>query len=92
MSRAFLLCGPALLLGSCVATALADDTVSGVVGGGPSLDHLLALGPYGALVWGAYLLGRGMKITVQVELSDYDRALLKSLSGRGNPPEQVRAG
>ena len=48
-----------------------------------SLDHLLALGPYGALVWGAYLLGKGLKVTIQVELSDRDRELLTKLGGKG---------
>lgn len=37
------------------------------------------LGPYGALVWGAYLLGKGVKVTIQVELSDHDRELFEKL-------------
>jgi heme exporter protein D len=48
-----------------------------------SPDHLLALGPYGALVWGAYLLGKGVKVTVQVELSERDREILEKLGGKG---------
>ena len=36
----------------------------------------------GLLVWGAYLLGKGVKITVQVELSERDRELLEKL-GKG---------
>ncbi|MES2645095.1 MAG: hypothetical protein V4850_36750 [Myxococcota bacterium] len=83
MSKAFLLCGPLLLLGSCVASALAGDGMPGDVVSAPSLDHLLALGPYGALVWGAYLLGRGVKITIQVELSERDRALIEQLGKEG---------
>ncbi|MDP2316563.1 MAG: hypothetical protein Q8P41_26960 [Pseudomonadota bacterium] len=79
MTRLLLAFGPALLLVSCaVALAQGVDPVpatptSPVPGG----DYLLTLGPYGALVWGAYLLGRGLKITVQVELSERDRELLR---------------
>jgi hypothetical protein len=83
VSKAFLLCGPALLLGSCVASAFAGDAMPGGGVSPPSLDHLLALGPYGALVWGAYLLGRGVKITIQVELSERDRALIEQLGKEG---------
>ena len=43
---------------------------------------LLSMGPDGALVWGAYLLGRGVKVTVQVELSERDRELIER-TGRG---------
>ena len=43
----------------------------------PSADFLLSMGPYGALVWGAYLLGRGVKVTVQIELSERDREILE---------------
>ena len=43
----------------------------------PSADFLLSMGPYGALVWGAYLLGKGVKVTVQVELSERDREILQ---------------
>ncbi|MFZ5480163.1 MAG: hypothetical protein ACOZNI_25595 [Myxococcota bacterium] len=79
MSRWFLGVGPALLLASC-AVAFAQDGagVPAVPGGtAPSLDYLLSLGPYGALVWGAYLLGKGVKVTIQVELSERDRVLLQ---------------
>jgi hypothetical protein len=79
---AFLLFGPLLMLGSCMATALADVPVEAVAPGAGSVDHLLALGPYGALVWGAYLLGKGVKITIQVELSEHDRELIEKL-GKG---------
>ena len=85
MSRWFLGVGPALLLASC-AVAFAQDGagVPSVPGGSaPSLDYLLSLGPYGALVWGAYLLGKGVKITIQVELSEHDRELIEKLGKRG---------
>ena len=79
-----LLLGPALVLGSCVARALAGDgDVGPPPAGTPTLDYLLTLGPYGALVWGAFLLGKGVKITVQVELSERDRELLEKVGGRG---------
>ena len=67
-----------------MATALADVPVDAVAPGAGSVDHLLALGPYGALVWGAYLLGRGVKVTVQVELSERDREILSSLGSRAH--------
>lgn len=40
-------------------------------------NYLLSLGPYGALVWGAYLLGRG--VSVRVTLAPEERALLERL-------------
>ncbi len=84
MKRLLLWLGPALILASC-AVAFAQDgsgAPAGPAGGAPSLDYLLSLGPYGALVWGAYLLGKGVKVTVQVELSERDRDILGSV-GRG---------
>jgi hypothetical protein len=84
VSRWFLGVGPALLLASC-AVAFAQDGagVPAMPGGSaPSLDYLLSLGPYGALVWGAYLLGKGVKVTIQVELSEHDRELIEKL-GKG---------
>ena len=86
MSRWFLAIGPALVLVSC-AVALAQDggaSASTVTApsGMPSADFLLSMGPYGALVWGAYLLGKGVKITIQVELSEHDRELIEKL-GKG---------
>ncbi len=84
MSRAYLFAGPLIMLVSCVATALAQDPASVTIPSSPpSLDHLLALGPYGALVWGAYLLGKGVRITVQVELSEKDRGAIEKLRERG---------
>ena len=85
--RSFLLVGPALLLASLVGNALAQTAspVDPAGGGGPTLDYFLTLGPYGALVWGAYLLGRGVKLTIQVELSDRDRELLSKATGKPTP-------
>lgn len=82
MSRPYLFAGPMIILLSCVATALAQEP-AGVPSSPPSLDHLLALGPYGALVWGAYLLGKGVKITVQVELSERDREAIERIGRAG---------
>ena len=86
MSRAFLWLGPALLLVSCVAQAFAADPAPEAVAvppsAMPSADFLLSMGPYGALVWGAYLLGKGVKVTVQVELSERDREILEMI-GKG---------
>ncbi len=85
MRRLSLLLGPLLLLASGVASAVAGDAAAvPPPATTPTLDYLLTLGPYGALVWGAYLIGRGVKITVQVELSEKDRELLGRL-GRGSP-------
>jgi len=69
----------------CYGAAFAQD-----VGGAPTVlvqspegpptdlsNYLLGLGPVGALVYGAYLLGRGVKVTIQVEVSDQDRRLLE---------------
>ena len=84
MSRWFLAIGPSLVLVSC-AVAFAQDagSVPGAAPSGmPSADFLLSMGPYGALVWGAYLLGKGVKITIQVELSEHDRELIEKL-GKG---------
>ena len=84
--RPGLLLGPALLLVSTVGQALAQ-TGAGAdpSGGGLSSDYLLTLGPYGALVWGAYMLGRGVKLTIQVELSDRDRELLTKAREKDAP-------
>ncbi|MFZ5480633.1 MAG: hypothetical protein ACOZNI_27975 [Myxococcota bacterium] len=84
MSRWFLGVGPALILASC-AVAFAQDgsgSLGAPAGAGPSLDYLLSMGPYGALVWGAYLLGKGVKVTVQIELSERDRELIEKI-GKG---------
>jgi hypothetical protein len=84
VNRWFLGIGPALLLVSC-AVAMAQEPavpVPSASTGMPSADFLLSLGPYGALVWGAYLLGKGVKVTIQVELSERDRELIEKL-GKG---------
>jgi hypothetical protein len=84
VSRWFLGLGPALVLASC-ALAFAQDPGAAVAvpgpGSMPSTDFLLSLGPYGALVWGAYLLGKGVKVTVQIELSERDREIIEKLRG-----------
>lgn len=82
MSRWLLGLGPALILASC-AVAFAQDGAAPVSPAMPGSDYLLSLGPYGALVWGAYLLGKGVRVTVQVELSDRDREILEKI-GRPN--------
>lgn len=84
MSRWFLAVGPALILASC-AFAFAQDPAAGAPSSPdsmPGADFLLSMGPYGALVWGAYLLGKGVKVTVQIELSERDRELIAKF-GKG---------
>lgn len=81
------LVGPALILMSCAA-ALAQDPLSAMaaqqaqsnaaVGAAMSpQDYLMALGPFGALVWGAFMLGRGVNLTLSVKLDDGDRKLVE---------------
>ena len=79
--------GPAIVLVSCaVAFAQAPGPeVPGVPSSMPSADFLLSMGPYGALVWGAYLLGRGVKVTVQIELSERDREVFEKMGARSHP-------
>ncbi len=81
MNRWFLGIGPALLLVSCAVAMAQEPGVAAPVAstGMPSADFLLSLGPYGALVWGAYLLGKGVKVTIQVELSERDRELIEKI-------------
>ncbi len=43
----------------------------------PTLQYILGAGPLGALVYGAWMLGRGVKIRIQVDFADEDRELLK---------------
>lgn len=71
-----------LLLGLPACTALAEpvaaDALPAVAAsetGDPLVQYLLGLGPIGALVYGAYLLGRGVKVSVEVSLADQDRKL-----------------
>jgi hypothetical protein len=68
-----------------VALALAGDgeMVAMPAAATPTLDYLLTLGPYGALVWGAFMLGKGVKLRICVELSERDRELLEKVGGRG---------
>jgi hypothetical protein len=84
VSRWFLGVGPALLLASCAVAFAQDGGASSVAApsGMPTADFLLSMGPYGALVWGAYLLGKGVKVTIQVELSERDRELIEKI-GKG---------
>ena len=78
--------GPALLLLSVIGSAFAGDPAATLTApAAPSLDYLLTLGPTGALVWGAYMLGRGVKLTIQVELSDRDRELLTRAREKEQP-------
>ena len=83
MSRAFLWLGPALLLASSAAAFAQEGGAAapGLAGPSsmPSADFLLSMGPYGALVWGAYLLGKGVKVTVQIELSERDREIIEKM-------------
>ena len=76
--------GLVLWLASC-ALAFAQDggpPAPGAASSMPSADFLLSMGPYGALVWGAYLLGKGVKVTVQIELSERDREILERMGNR----------
>lgn len=67
----FLGLGPALLLVSC-AVGWAQEGAPTVAGPSsmPGTDFLLSMGPYRALVWGVYLLGKGLKVTAQIALSE----------------------
>lgn len=78
MTRAGLLMGPLLLFSGYASSLAVAQTLPAASSASapPSMEYLLTLGPYGALVWGAYLLGRGLTLTVRVELSDRDRELL----------------
>lgn len=75
---------PALLLLPC-AVAFAQDggpAVPGAASSMPSADFLLSMGPCGALVWSAYLLWKGVKVMVHIDLSGADREIIEEL-GRG---------
>jgi hypothetical protein len=53
-----------------------------VAGGSPDLSaYLMGMGPIGALAYGAFLIGKvskeGIRLTVQVDLSEVDRKLLE---------------
>ena len=60
-----------------------DGDVLSPPAGRPTLDYLLTLGPYVALVCVVFLLGKGVKITVQVTLSQRARELLVKVGERG---------
>ena len=89
MMRGVLLIGPALILMSCAAALAQDMTPIMVSAETPTVaiphgammtssqDYLMALGPFGALVWGAFLLGRGIKLTLNVKLDEVDRKLIE---------------
>ena len=82
-----------MILVSCAAAFAQDAAVPAAASNSmPSADVLLSMGPYGALVWGAYLLGKGVKVTVQIELSERDRELIGTLtkpgSGKRGPLDQ----
>lgn len=78
MRRATLMVGPSLILMSC-ATAIAQDPMmhSAMPGATNPQDYFLTLGPYGALVWGAYILGKGVNLSLTVRLTDDDRKLIE---------------
>ncbi|MDP2314859.1 MAG: hypothetical protein Q8P41_18300 [Pseudomonadota bacterium] len=86
MSRAVLWLGPALLLASCAVAFAQDAAVPAAASRSmPSADVLLSMGPYGALVWGAYLFGKGVTVTMKIELSERDRELIGTLGKAGRP-------
>lgn len=82
MARLLTLIGPALLLSGFAAWG-ADPGLAAAPGApvAPDFQYLMTLGPYGALVWGAYLLGRGVRLQISVELSETDRNLLRQIGG-----------
>ena len=77
-TRPALMIGPCLILMSC-ATAMAQDSMAHVPMPGATnpQDYFLTLGPYGALVWGAYILGKGVNLSLSVKLADDDRKLIE---------------
>lgn len=101
MNRRLHWIGPGLLLASVAGNVFAGDvspaaplptsSVAGPVATLPASspsspsDYLLTLGPYGALVWGAFMLGRGASLTLRVELSERDREIIEKLGKRDQP-------
>lgn len=72
---------PLLLVFLPAAGALAQDG-SAAIGPVPDVTTLVtSLGPIGALVWGAYLLGKGVNVTLthRIEFSTEDRRLLDDI-------------
>lgn len=97
MNRRLHWIGPGLLLASMAGNVFAGEdavsaptapssvpAVTALPASSPS-DYLLTLGPYGALVWGAFMLGRGASLTLRVELSERDREIIEKL-GKGAQP------
>ncbi len=91
MKTALLLLGPLTLTASYVLATVGSPLLATVqvpallatANAAPPADLLLSLGPYGALVWGAYVLGRGVKVTVVHEVPPDVRELLRELSRGG---------
>ncbi len=82
VSRFVFWMGPAQLLASCAVAFAADGSVPPLPGATTGADYLLSTGPYGALVRGAHLLGRGVRVAVQIELSEMDLELIERSNGR----------
>jgi hypothetical protein len=75
--RPLLLVGPSLILMSCAAAMAQEPGAPVLPPGANPQDYFLTLGPYGALVWGAFILGRGVNLTLNVKLADDDRKLVE---------------
>lgn len=75
--RPLLLVGPSLILMSCAAAMAQEVGAPPIPPGSNPQDYFLTLGPYGALVWGAFILGRGVNLTLNVKLADDDRKLVE---------------
>ena len=72
-----LLVGPLLMLVSCAAALAQDPASASLSQPMPAVDYLLGLGPIGALVYGAFMLGKGVKINIAVEIAERDRTLIE---------------
>lgn len=70
-----LLALPLIALGQDPSPAVSVELPA--AGLSPELQYLLGAGPIGALLYGAYLLGKGVTVRVQVHLDDEDRALVR---------------
>lgn len=74
---------PLLLWAASYGVAWAQDGAAAAAAA-PSGDlsgYLMGMGPIGALAYGAFLIGKvsrdGLRLTVQVDLSESDRKLLE---------------
>ena len=84
MMRSALPVGPTLILMSCAA-AFAQEVPQAVAAPAVALpvpvadpsSYFMTLGPIGALVWGAYVLGKGLKLTLNIKLDETDRKLIE---------------